>query len=182
MIFLSLLLGHLIADFLLQPNRLILWKKKSWVGIAFHAFIHFCIESIILAPYLSQKWVIITLIGINISHFIIDYIKIALEKKRFYFVRFFLYDQIVHIAILFFISFFISGFDFQARDLTLGCFFVYFILFIIFTLGIDIMKFQFVLEQNRFMQYQAHIKSMGKRFILFSFIYGMVLLGIFLLK
>jgi len=99
MIILYLILGHLIADFVLQPAKLIQWKIRSKIGIIVHCAIHVIVSGILLLPYLNLK-IDLILFGLGIVHFFIDYAKINISLKRDKFVGYFVIDQIMHFATL----------------------------------------------------------------------------------
>ncbi len=99
MIILYLILGHLIADFVLQPAKLVQWKIKSKVGLIVHCAIHVIVSAVFLFPYLNLK-VSLILFGLGVVHFVIDYAKINTSLKSDKFVGYFVIDQIVHFVTL----------------------------------------------------------------------------------
>ena len=91
-------IAHLVADFLFQPTWLVKWKKRSSKGIIVHASIHAAILAVLVIPQTFLAAAIILIIAL--THGIIDHIKISLPKKSFE--PAFLFDQVIHAAILLF--------------------------------------------------------------------------------
>jgi hypothetical protein len=101
-LFLIFLLAHLIADFPLQTNWIINWKRKSWPGVLLHSIIVVIVTGAFIFPWLKEMWPI--LLGIGVGHFVIDRWKIQVEQTRW--LRplgqagYFLADQLLHVAVL----------------------------------------------------------------------------------
>lgn len=95
-----LILAHLFADFILQPNKLIRFKTKSPWGVALHVGIFFVAAVIFLFPYITywQVWAVIA--GISIIHYAADQIKVYTESKKETFPLPFIADQIIHLLSL----------------------------------------------------------------------------------
>lgn len=103
MVVLYLILAHLIADFMLQPIKLVRWKSESVKGIISHSAIHVIVTLILISPYLNvETGAIVLLLGI--VHGFIDRTKIDISLKSDKFVRYFVLDQVVH-----FITIIIAG-------------------------------------------------------------------------
>lgn len=112
-LFLIFLLAHLLSDFIFQSNKMAKEKggpicKKKWKSLFFHIAIHFgfiiliiSIIYIIDSDYIDfVKFKIIEMIFfILISHFIIDFLKFILNKKKPVFN--FLLDQFLHISCIY---------------------------------------------------------------------------------
>ncbi len=99
------LLIHFLADYPLQSNALIKLKVKSYLGVFLHCCIHLALLILILFPFLHLQNVWIGIGVIFITHNIIDFIKIKLDKK--YPNRRLIHyaiDQITHLAIISFIA------------------------------------------------------------------------------
>lgn len=110
-----LLCAHLLGDFLLQPARLAeckskpQWRKnKTWLYVLLHGLIYSVCVFLLLLPYMSGSLAIAGAI-ISVSHLLIDFIKVwwsgkqkNAERKRYVF----LFDQFIHIAIIFIIAYF----------------------------------------------------------------------------
>ena len=119
-IFWRLVLGHLIADFTLQTNYIAAWKRRNLTGLFVHCIIHPLIYSILLWNYLGQVWIKIgpveltgtlCLFIIFASHFIEDHWRIwsVLKNNSPDNTFFYLWDQVVHYAVIFAISPAIEG-------------------------------------------------------------------------
>lgn len=102
LIILKLILAHILGDFFLQPQKWVKDKEKKklkskWLYI--HIAIHIALMFLLVWDF--SYWLLILLIGT--SHFIIDALKLLLQKKktkRFYFFA----DQILHIAAIFLLA------------------------------------------------------------------------------
>ncbi len=95
----TLLIGHLIADFPLQTNKIYAWKKAGWPGLALHAFIHMGVTAALLIHPWQYGGVLLTL---GVLHMLTDWGKLHI-KSRWETVGF-LVDQAVHIGVLYFLS------------------------------------------------------------------------------
>ncbi len=71
-LFLRLLLGHLIGDYVLQPLQLVLMKRRGWRGILIHVGIVIAVTSILLWPVLGHWWYWLCLLCLFIGHLLID--------------------------------------------------------------------------------------------------------------
>lgn len=99
---LKLILAHILGDFFLQPEKWVRDKEKKklkskWLYI--HISIH--IALMFLLVWDVSFWLLILFIGA--SHFIIDALKLLLQKKktkRFYFFA----DQILHVLAIFLLT------------------------------------------------------------------------------
>lgn len=61
-VFLSLFVGHLLADFPLQVDALYRLRQKRWYGLVLHAGIHVGVASL-LVHGLWQRWGLLVLLG-----------------------------------------------------------------------------------------------------------------------
>lgn len=110
----KLLLAHLIADFLLQPNILIKWKNRSRWGVFVHVLIIFVITGLVLMPYLQkwQTWLIITILCL--VHFIQDNCKIDFDRRtKHAYVKHFLLDQFGHLIMIIFAGIWLNAVNFD---------------------------------------------------------------------
>ncbi|MBU2523883.1 DUF3307 domain-containing protein [Patescibacteria group bacterium] len=97
----KLLLAHLIADFLLQPNELIALKMRNSWGVFIHTIIVFMVGALILFPYLTHIHVWLVILGISIIHYWQDKSKVLHERHaKKHFAWYFLLDQAFHITII----------------------------------------------------------------------------------
>lgn len=107
--FLLLLLAHLIADFVLQTNKMVIQKnsidvKIRYKGLFKHSLIFFIFSFELLSFVGSIDYVrSIGILLLSVSHFMVDWLKVSL-KDKFREVYLFVGDQILHIfLILFFV-------------------------------------------------------------------------------
>jgi len=105
-LFYRLLLAHIIADFFLQTDKIFKVKMNTKWGVLVHTFIILMFSIFLVFPYLDRLRVIIILIIIFISHTIIDKIKLDYSKKTGdQNVKIFLLDQVLHIGIIYLLTF-----------------------------------------------------------------------------
>lgn len=115
-IFWRLVFAHLLADFTFQTNRIAKWKRETIWGIVAHSAIFTLVGLIVCLGKLTDPWVWITpyfcipgwgcIIILSILHFLEDQWRIYSINK---FgspdnIFFFLWDQIVHISLIFVFS------------------------------------------------------------------------------
>ncbi|MDD5697722.1 MAG: DUF3307 domain-containing protein [Victivallaceae bacterium] len=94
-IFLILVTAHLTADFVLQTDGLVKWKRRN-SGLLVHALIHAGVSWLFL-----WQWQACGLIALVFAvHFLLDRVKTALVGKHHNQVWFFLGDQAAHILSL----------------------------------------------------------------------------------
>ncbi|WP_304062528.1 DUF3307 domain-containing protein [Pedobacter glucosidilyticus] len=96
---LQLLLAHLIGDFVLQPNKWVEHKKSLKIKskyLYFHAAIHLLLLLLITA---FKTQYLLGIAVVVISHLIIDFLKIYLEKPKYSKVYFFA-DQLLHLLVI----------------------------------------------------------------------------------
>jgi hypothetical protein len=114
-IFWRLLLGHLLADFTCQTNFVAAWKRRSARGLFFHVTTHPVMYLALLWPRMNEVWVTAgawrlngwTAVGIVYATHLLE------DKWRIWSVMergapdnsvFYLWDQIIHIVILYAVS------------------------------------------------------------------------------
>ncbi|WP_299390456.1 DUF3307 domain-containing protein [uncultured Gelidibacter sp.] len=98
MILIKLILAHLIGDFFLQPTSWVKEKEKQKLKspkLYLHVLIHVALLFLVLWDL--SKWPIILIIGV--SHFVIDALKLLIQKKKTKRLLFFI-DQLLHIMVL----------------------------------------------------------------------------------
>jgi hypothetical protein len=177
MIFLNLLLAHLLADFVLQPHKLVAWKFKSWKGTATHASIHLATNLLVFLPFLNDIRVLLVLMGVAATHFAIDTLKIAKEKRGHHFLTYFCADQIAHLSVITFASGIFAGlpliWDTIVWANSMGETFVVLgiNLLILLTYVTEIFMFQKKRARNKDLIFQPNYKSMLKRAFVFSSLY-----------
>ena len=108
------LIGHFICDFTLQPKCFIERKETSIVYQLVHSGIYLLFVLFTCLCFGNILQIIFFSLGAGISHFIIDFLKIKLVKKKntnYSQFIFFVLDQILHIAILFALSLNLPNFN-----------------------------------------------------------------------
>lgn len=96
MFFFYLYLGHLISDYLLQPNTLIEWKKRSRWGIFVHAGVHFLVTTLLAYLYTDSYYSILLAAGIASCHFVIDCLKVDHDNRKNHTQLAYWTDQLAH--------------------------------------------------------------------------------------
>src|SRR5258708_3280714 len=111
-IFWRLAFGHLLADFTFQTDFINRWKRSSWKGLVVHCLMHPVFYAALCWPYMGDSWVDRGWARLNgwaclgvvfLAHFVEDWWRI--RSIREYGMRdntfFFVWDQIIHYAVLF---------------------------------------------------------------------------------
>ena len=107
-----LVLAHLTADFLLQPQSLLKLKERSLWGVALHACIHAALSILFLLPFLGEAIVWISIGIVTAAHAIIDHIKLRVQSRTARYIYPFFIDQIFHFIVIFAV---ILGFSLYTR-------------------------------------------------------------------
>ena len=98
-ILVRLLIAHCITDFLLQPNKWIVDKRRRvWKSryLWYHGLLTGALAWLFI-PQINLWWAVLLII---ITHTITDGWKLSTEKKRGSRLTFFLIDQLIHITII----------------------------------------------------------------------------------
>src|SRR5262245_30999781 len=114
-IFWRLILAHFIADFTFQTNKVASWKRESRIGMFVHIMTHQVITCAILWPYLSMALVQTPWIRLNgwICVGLITLLHWLEDEWRVWTIKevgspdstgFFLWDQVVHLAMILAVS------------------------------------------------------------------------------
>lgn len=179
-----LILGHLLGDFIFQPNKLVLWKMRSKIGTLAHTAIHFILNLLILLPFIINGyiWLIGVAFGLSFMHFWIDQVKINYDLKHDKKVLPFLIDQLLHLLAILVIYFFIQNItlalptdDFYAiyTDIRL----IIFISFIILsTTVVEIYLLQKKREKNNNAVLKMNPKGILKRILVVAMIYALFMI------
>lgn len=113
----SLILGHIIGDFVLQSFQLVQYKERSKLGIAFHSVV--VAFSVLVTMFLlgltfgipTFFQTLFATLTIFASHFFIDLLKVSLTKKTAKIAELRLpllaMDQLLHTLFFFAIAFFL---------------------------------------------------------------------------
>ena len=100
---LMLLLGHFVSDFTLQTPRMVERKNNKFTALLVHAAIYTAVISSILFLCTNWKIALLTSAIIALSHFLIDHIRILVDKKiespNAHFISFVI-DQLLHTIII----------------------------------------------------------------------------------
>jgi len=106
-IFGILLLAHLIGDYPLQTDWLIS-VKRTWWGLSLHAGVHLLMLVILAGSTLPTIW--LYLVGLVITHYIIDYFKNWLSNVRPRWINgLYIFDQFLHFLSLIAIALWIDA-------------------------------------------------------------------------
>ncbi len=106
MSFYLLILAHVLADFPFQFKSILQDKCSGRLkGYLWHMLIHFTFMLILTFPYIFSLRAILPLIIITLSHGMLDFIKNSLKKLVLPSTELFLFlfDQFIHIILIFFI-------------------------------------------------------------------------------
>jgi len=179
---LYLILGHMVADFVLQPFKLVRWKFHSPQGIFIHSLIHLLVYTLLFLPLLPNLTVILTLLAVSGSHFVIDSLKIDAEKKGGKYHFYFLADQAVHLVTL------LAGGWIMAFVMPLPVYGNLFlsvyenpylvwglILLFFFTYAVEMYRYQF-LRKNKPEAFKPDYRAMLRRAIIFTLFYAVFLI------
>jgi hypothetical protein len=90
--------GHVLADFLFQPQALVEKKNHGW-WLAVHALVVTLTQAAVVLPLVSTR-ALPLLLAIGVSHAAIDAAKIRLERQRRNKLTTFTLDQAAHIAVV----------------------------------------------------------------------------------
>lgn len=97
--FATLILCHLLGDFVFQTDRLVQFKLKSDWGIAIHVAIHVLMLILLIQGEAWLKWCLIGFIAI--THFAIDWLKVHQPKVGGKETPGFWLDQAAHLFVIF---------------------------------------------------------------------------------
>jgi hypothetical protein len=94
----AMLLAHLVGDFILQWDRLALWKSRELKGVVFHGLLILVVTWVFTLPFDPAWWQ--GVLFISITHFIIDVTQLYVKFRIPAIVRF-LVDQTFHLLMIF---------------------------------------------------------------------------------
>lgn len=116
LIFTKLLLAHLIGDFILQPNKWVLDKEKKKEK-SIYLYLHTALHLALMLLFVAETDFIIYGVILTISHGIIDFLKLKLQKKKTKRIWFSV-DQLLHLLMIFVIVLIYNNtsIDFQNID------------------------------------------------------------------
>ncbi|MCA9373979.1 MAG: DUF3307 domain-containing protein [Candidatus Gracilibacteria bacterium] len=180
MIFLYLLLAHFLADFVLQPEKLVRWKQRKWSGIAVHGSVHLVISFILLAVYMPNMSVLAAILLIAAAHFLIDWLKIIYERGAKKYIGPFLVDQAAHISVLALASYALGNIPLGVQWGPIVWLYTDFsvVLGLCLLLGVtyvyELTLFQ--LNRTNTSKYTPNFKAMARRTVIAAVFYGIFLL------
>ncbi len=114
MILLKLFIAHLIGDFFLQPQKWVINKEEKKLKSP-KLYLHILLHALLLFIFLWDLSLWPLILSIVVSHFIIDAIKLLIQREKTKRILFFI-DQLLHILTLL-IAYYIfvdSSFDLQS--------------------------------------------------------------------
>lgn len=185
MVLLELATAHLLGDFVFQSNDLLMRKYKSWTGTFQHVCIITFFTVLFLFPYLNHKeaWMVAGIIFA--VHFVQDLLKVEYDlrynQKKKSTVPFFM-DQFLHIGLITYLSPWFT----ELTPLTLPTWLhtlyfsdylaIYLMGLILFSFAYDITLFQFKRQKSKkSFEYKPDYSGMGKRLLVFSVAYGLIM-------
>lgn len=96
-----LILGHIVADFLFQTDRIIAEKSAFWCwGFVKHLFIVFLTSVVFLLPYFNLE-LLLALFLFSLLHIIVDIIKNRSTSEKRTDLPLFLMDQGIHLVLIY---------------------------------------------------------------------------------
>ncbi len=108
---LHLFLAHFLADYPLQPSWIVKMKYKSFLGVFIHTVIHLAVIILLSIPFLHLPNVWYGIAIIFVTHNIIDYSKVTIEKKfkKINHLYSYILDQALHLTIIYSVAVFLMG-------------------------------------------------------------------------
>lgn len=178
--FLYLLLAHLIADFLMQPQKLVDAKHKNVTAVALHSLVHFGIMMLLFFPFWMHLHVLLVSGAVAFVHGVIDYVKVHAENNGGKYVFYFFIDQISHVSLLIMAAVLMSDapmLQYSGWFLPLQWYLNPFVLvgvclLIISSYVYEIARFQFTRGKKK--KFVPDRKRMVRNIILVSAVYGLV--------
>ncbi len=177
-----LIFAHLAADFILQPDELVKWKRRHWRGGVFHAGVHFLFYLIIFFAYLTDWKVVPVLAAVAVSHFFIDNYKIFKDTLRKNYVADFFIDQFQHLLVIAAAGLLIwDAQPFLYWSGALNWFYhdLYIViglsLLIIVTYVVEVVKYQFARKKNADARFRPDYGAMFRRVLIFSLVYALLM-------
>ena len=174
-----LILAHLLADFVFQPTKLVLWKIRSKYGVLVHVLVHFVVNLIVLSPFIinGHYWPIGAAFVICFLHFWIDQAKISYDLDHDKKIMAFLMDQLIHLLVMMVVYFFVQNFT---LTLPLSSFYqfyadirivIFFSFLILCSSAVEIYRFQKVREKKHNATLKMHPRNIALRIFVFSLVY-----------
>lgn len=107
MVTLLLIISHFIGDFVLQTSKAATEKQQYFSKLLIHCFLYVFMVCMVLFLSINIKISFFPIIIIGLSHFIIDYCRVFLDKNIAARGQMFLYfiDQSLHLGVIFIVSY-----------------------------------------------------------------------------
>ncbi len=184
MLFSYLVLAHLLGDFVLQPTKLVEWKRKKFMGLLVHSLVHVALNFLLLLPLFLKDWGLLAFISFGIGgvHLFIDRIKISYDYRTDRKVATFIIDQILHLLTLIFAYYIISSASiiipntpfyavYGSQKLT-----TFLVLLVLCTTFYAIVKFQKDHQKGKIKRLKYNKRDMFFRVLTVSLIYALFLI------
>lgn len=174
-----LILSHLLADFIFQPTKLVLWKIKSKYGVFVHVLVHFVVNLLVLSPFIvnGYYWPIGAAFVVCFAHFWIDQAKISYDLRHDKKVLAFLIDQLMHLLVMMLVYFFVQH---LTLSLPTGNFYsiysdirviIFFSFLILCSSAVEIYHFQKIRERKHDATLKLHPRNIALRIFVFAITY-----------
>ena len=163
---LHLYLIHFIADYPLQPNKLVALKKKGYAGVFLHCLVHLITLIVLLMPFLEMIEVWIGIAIVFGTHNIIDQTKVWLDKK-YPSKDIFLYfaDQTAHLTVLTGVAYYVGRVFLPEKWTFLSVYYqdtsfvLYFLMIVLATYFYDVTRY-FILRHKHPGPYSRDYRTM----------------------
>lgn len=93
----SMLLAHLVGDYILQWDSLALWKSRELKGVAAHCVVVAIVTILFAIPFVQDQWLVVAFICL--AHFGIDAVQLWFKPAIPPLFRFTL-DQLAHLIVI----------------------------------------------------------------------------------
>jgi len=99
---LHLILAHFLADYPLQPNRLVAFKVRHFGGVVLHSLVHVFTSVLLGLPFASQANFWLAIGTMFVTHSALDQGKVLIHRRFKKANRFLFYvlDQVGHMAVI----------------------------------------------------------------------------------
>ncbi len=94
-----LVAGHVLGDFVFQTGAMVRRKREHLAWVWVHTAVLAAVQLVVLLPLLSEAGIAIV-IGVALTHGLIDTLKIVLDRRRHRPLGYFVLDQALHLAVL----------------------------------------------------------------------------------
>lgn len=187
---LYLIFAHLLGDFILQPSKLVNWKRKSIKGTFVHALIHFFVTILVVLPFIINGYteLIFVALGVAFVHFWIDEAKISYDLKHDKKVYPFLVDQFMHLLTITVGYLLVIDINFKLPQGTFYSIYgefkliIFLSFLVLITNVVEVFYFQKEREKKKTVEMKMNSEKIMSRIIIFSIIYSGFMLITFYLE